>query len=174
MKKWSEAADLALKILSCVAIVAGGGWALWTFVLGGSKDWQLNLSVDASVMPYRDNLRMIVVHVHAKNPRPVALELRSKDHDSYSLKIRQIDTGGKAGDVIEEGTGKIVATADLLKTAGGDYEFLPGADMDDMPAFILPLGSTVEITATVTRREGGIDEDSNATSTVVRVDDPSK
>ncbi|WP_091797036.1 hypothetical protein [Burkholderia sp. WP9] len=40
MKKAIDLADLCLKILSCVAIACAGIWALCTFRLGGSTDWQ--------------------------------------------------------------------------------------------------------------------------------------
>ncbi|CPF80127.1 hypothetical protein [Burkholderia pseudomallei] len=171
VKRATEIADLSLKILSCLAIVVAGGWALWIFGLSGSRDWQFNLTTDANVLPYRDNLRLVVVHVHAKNPRPVTFQLNSKAGDTYELRVRQVDSGKAANNVIDEDTGTVLAKADLMAGTGDLYEFLPGADMDDMRTFVLPVGPTVAITAEVTQHKGKPDEDSNSVSTVVRVND---
>jgi hypothetical protein len=171
LKRAAEIADLSLKILSCLAIVVAGGWALWIFGLSGSRDWQLNLTMDANVLPYRDDLRLLIVHVHAKNPRPVTFQLDSKVGDTYGLRVRQVDLKRAANDVIDEDTGTTLAKADLMSGTGNLYEFLPSADMDDMRMFILPVGTTVAITAEVTQHKGKPDEDSNSVSTVVRVVD---
>ncbi|MCA8094431.1 hypothetical protein LGM65_26755 [Burkholderia anthina] len=174
LKRATEIADLSLKGLSCLAIIVAGAWALWIFGLGGSRDWQLNLTIDASVLPYRDDLRIVVVHVHAKNPRPVTFQLSSKAGDTYELRVRQVTPDKGANAVIDEDSGTILATADLMTGTGGLYEFLPGAEMDDMRMFILPAGTTVAITAAVTQHKSRPDEDTNAVSTVVHVVDGSR
>jgi hypothetical protein len=171
VKRATEIADLSLKILSCLAIIGAGGWALWIFGLSGSRDWQLNLTMDANVLPYQDNLCLVVVHVHVRNPRPVTFQLDSKAHDTYELRVRQIGAGKAANAVIDEDTGTVLAKADLMAGAGNLYEFLPGAEMDDMRIFVLPAGSTVAITAEVKQHKGEPDEDSNSVSTVVHVAD---
>lgn len=171
LKRATEIADLSLKGLSCLAIIVAGAWALWIFGLSGSRDWQLNLTMDTNVLPYRDNLRLVVVHVHTKNPRPVTFQLNSKAGDTYELRVRQVDSGKAANNVIDEDTGTVLAKADLMAGTGDLYEFLPGADMDDMRSFVLPVGATVAITAEVTQHKGKRDEDSNSVSTVVRVTD---
>ncbi|UVE64777.1 hypothetical protein L2Y90_13055 [Burkholderia pyrrocinia] len=171
MKRATEIADLSLKGLSCLAIIIAGAWALWIFGLGGSRDWQLNLSMDASVLPYRDDLRIVVVHVHAKNPRPITFQLSSKAGDVYELRVRQVARDKGANAVIDEDSGVILAKADLMSGTGDLYEFLPGAEMDDMRTFVLPVGTTVAITAEVTQHKGKRDEDSNSVSSVVHVAD---
>jgi len=171
LKRATEVADLSLKGLSCLAIIVAGAWALWIFGLGGSRDWQLNLTIDASVLPYRDDLRIVVVHVHAKNPRPVKFQLSSKVGDMYELRVRQVASDKGTNAVIDEDSGTILAKADLMSGTGGLYEFLPNAEMDDMRMFILPAGATIAITAAVTQHKGKSDEDSNSVSTVVHVAD---
>ncbi|MGF6777818.1 hypothetical protein [Paraburkholderia sp. GAS334] len=171
LKRSTEIADLSLKLLSCLAIIVAGAWALWIFGLSGSRDWQLNLTMDTNVLPYRDDLRLVAVHVHAKNPRPVTFQLDSKAGDAYELRVRQVDLKKGANDVIDEDAGTILAKADLMAGTGDLYEFLPGAEMDDMRIFILPAGATVAITAEVTQHKGKRDQDSNSVSSVVRVTD---
>lgn len=171
LKRATEIADFSLKGLSCLAIVVAGAWALWIFGLSGSRDWQLNLTIDTNVLPYRDDLRLIIVHVHAKNPRPVKFQLDSKAGDTYELRVRGVDLKRAADSVIDEDDGAILAKADLMSGTGSLYEFLPGAEMDDMRLFILPAGTTVAITAKVTQHQGKSDEDSNSVSTIIRVAD---
>jgi hypothetical protein len=175
MKRAIEIADLALKVLSCVAIVSAGVWALWVFVVGGATQWQNNITFDTQVLPYHDDLRLLVVHVKSKNPRPTKFELKHGSHDSYVLRVRKLPADAKAGAVFLEDQGDILTTIDLLARAGGDYEFLPGAEMDDFQAIVLPAGTTVALTADMERDMGTLDEqgkpnkDNISASTVVRI-----
>ncbi|MFL9961344.1 hypothetical protein PQR02_09570 [Paraburkholderia sediminicola] len=157
MKRIAEIADLALKVLSCVAIVCAGIWALYTFRLGGSTDWQDNITLETQVLPYHDDLRLLVVHVKSKNPRNATFELDSTQHDSYQLRVRKLATDAKAGTVFHEDEGDLIASIDLLKLAGDNYEFLPSAEMDDMQTIVLPVGSTVQVIAEMKIHTGTTD-----------------
>lgn len=176
MRKITEFADLALKVLSCLAIIGAGVWALWVFWLGGSTDWQNNITLETQVLPYHDDLRLLVVHVKSKNPRSATFELDASKKDSYELRVRKLAADAKAGTVFHEDEGDLIASADLLKLAGGDYEFLPGAEMDDMQTIVLPASSTVSVIAemkihTGTRdKNGEPDVDENATSAIVHIE----
>lgn len=175
MKRAIEIADLVLKVLSCIAIVCAGVWALYTFGVSGATDWQGNISIETQVLPYRGNLRLLVVHVKSKNPRNTTFQLDSGKQDLYQLRVRELTANAKLGTVIHEDEGELVASADLLKQAGGTYEFLPNAEMDDMQTVVLSAGTTVSVTAemrihTNTRDiHGAADIDENATSAVVRI-----
>lgn len=175
MKKAIEIADLSLKILSCIAIVAGGLWALWVFWLGGAAEWQCNVSIETQVLPYSNDTRLLVVHVKSKNPRNTTFELFSKEHDSFVLRVRTIAPDAKAGTVFPEDQGNLIATVDLLARAAGDYEFVPGAEMDDMQSIVVPVGTTVSLTADMEMHTGTLDQhgkpetDTNGASAVVYV-----
>lgn len=175
MKRTIEVADLVLKILSCVAILGAGGWALYTFWLGGANNWQSNVTIETQVLPYRDDLRLLVVHVKAKNPRTATFELESRLHDSYALRVRKIADAAKVGAVFYEDTGDVLADIDLLAHVGGDYEFVPGAEMDDMETIVLPVGTTVSLKADMQMHNGTLDKrgnpdtDTNGASAVVRI-----
>ncbi|CAJ7344273.1 Uncharacterised protein [Burkholderia pseudomallei] len=176
MKRAIDIADLILKILSCVAILCAGAWAVWVFWLSGATDWQNNITLETQVLPYHDNLRLLVIHAKSKNPRNTTFELDRGKDDSYQLRVRKLASDAKAGTVFHENEGELVASADLLKLAGGDYEFLPNAEMDDMQTVVLPVGSTVSVIAemkihTGTHNKHGSepDVDENATSTVVHI-----
>ncbi|CAJ7135471.1 Uncharacterised protein [Burkholderia pseudomallei] len=175
MKRATEIADLALKVLSCLAIIGTAGWAVWVFWLGGSTDWQDNITIETEVLPYRDDLRLLVIHAKSKNPRNTTFELDSMKHDSYQMRVRKLASDAKAGTVFNEDDGDVIASIDLLKLAGDNYEFLPGAEMDDMQAIVLPLGTTVQVIAEmkihtgVRDAHGQPDIDENTTSTVVHI-----
>ncbi|OJA61088.1 hypothetical protein [Burkholderia ubonensis] len=175
MKRATEIADLVLKVLSCFAIIGAAGWAVWVFWLGGSTDWQDNITLDTQVLPYHDDLRLLVIHAKSKNPRNATFELDSTKHDSYQMRVRKLASDAKAGTVFHEDDGDLIANIDLLKLAGDNYEFLPGAEMDDMQTIVLPLGTTVQVIAEMKIHTGTRDArgqpniDENAASTVVHI-----
>jgi hypothetical protein len=176
MQRATEITDLFLKVLSCLAIVAGGLWAFFQFDIGGATDWQCNVSIETQVLPYSDDTRLLVVHVKSKNPRNATFELFSKDHDSFLLRVRKIDPRSKVGTVFPEDKGNLIATVDLLAHAGGDYQFVPGAEMDDMQAIVVPVGTTVSLTAEMGMHTGSVDEhgkpdtDTNGASALVSIE----
>ncbi|CAB3755774.1 hypothetical protein [Paraburkholderia solisilvae] len=176
MKRAIEIADLTLKVLSCIAIVCAGGWAVWVFRLGGSTDWQDNITLETHVLPYHDDLRLLVVHAKSKNPRNSTFELNSSQHDSYQLRVRKLVPDAKSGTLFNEDEGELIASVDLLKLAGDSYEFLPNAEMDDMQTVVVPVGTTVSIMAEMKIHTGGRDRsgepevDSNSASAMVRIE----
>src|SRR5476649_2118351 len=107
-----EKADFALRLLTFLALVAGGACAIYQYELTGSTDWTNNLTIDAKVMPYHDDLRLLVVHVKSKNPRSVGFELDTAKGDSYWLRIRRVPEDAKINTVFDEDNGEIIASAD--------------------------------------------------------------
>lgn len=69
LKQATEIADLVLKICSILALIVGGVWAYYQFNLSGAGDWAITLNISTKVLPYHDNLSLLVVHVKTKNPR---------------------------------------------------------------------------------------------------------
>jgi hypothetical protein len=173
-----EKIDLALKILMFFVGIAGGGWALYLYNMSGSNDWSMNISIETKILPYHDNLRLLVAHVKSKNPRNVNVELLSNLGDSYSLRVRRLPPDAKEGTVFEEDQGNLnlISNIDLMKSAEGDYEILPGAEMDDMRVFVLPVNTTVSLYADMEMHNGKFDKngkpdtDFEGASTVVRVE----
>jgi len=176
MKRATEIADLTLKVLSCLAIVIAGAWALLNFRFSGSTDWRANIASETQVLPYHDDLWLLVIHVRTKNPRPTKFELTTENHDSYMLRVSRLPDDGKMKVVYSEDTGDDwVKPIDLLARAGGDYEFLPGAEMDDMQSIVVPAGATIALTAAIERdlgardKQGKPDKDFIGASAVVHV-----
>ncbi|MCA8277650.1 hypothetical protein LGN17_34770 [Burkholderia sp. AU30280] len=176
MKRALDIADLALKVLSCLAILGGGVWAYYQFDLAGATNWQSNLSIETQVLPYRDDLRLLVVHVKSKNPRSVAFRLIKKDGDSFVLHVQRVSDDAKANAIVTPGKqDAVVPDIDLLADTGGEYEFAPNAEMDDMRTIVLKVGSTVALTADMEANNGALDAhgkpdtDFVSASTVVHV-----
>ncbi|HDR9084571.1 hypothetical protein [Burkholderia vietnamiensis] len=176
MKRALDIADLALKVLSCLAIIGGGIWAYYQFDLAGATNWQSNLSIETQVLPYRDNLRLLVVHVKSKNPRNVSFRLVNKDGDSFVLRVQRVPDDAKTNTLIApDKRATLVPDIDLLADTGGEYEFAPNAEMDDMRTIALKVGSTVVLTADMEAHNGTLDEhgkpdtDFVSTSTVVHI-----
>ncbi|MEK2602156.1 hypothetical protein [Burkholderia arboris] len=69
----------------------------------------------------------------------------------------------------------VVPDIDLLAGTGGEYEFAPNAEMDDMRTIALKVGSTVVLTADMEANNGTLDahgkpdRDFVSASTVVHV-----
>lgn len=174
MKK-IEIADFFIRLLTLVAVVGGGFWAWYQYVEGGATDWQNNITIKTEVLPYHDDLRLLVVHVQSKNPRATKLELQSDKHDAFDLRVRTLPAGATLGRVFHEDEGDLVASADLLKLAGGDYEFLPQAEMDDMQAIVVKANTWISVIADMkvhtgtSNAHGRPDIDENATSAVVYI-----
>lgn len=173
MKKAIDIADLIVKCLSSLAIIVGGYWAYYQFDLGGAKGWEDNMSIQTQVMPYHDNLRLLVVHVKSKNPRNVKFELNKPD-GSFELLVHKIPDELKSGAVTLEDEGEVLAKVNLLPEDG--YEFLPNAEYDDMATIVLPVGITVSLTANMGIVNGTLTKDRKpdfdfvSASTVVRVE----
>ena len=169
--------ELTIKILTFIAVVAGGSWALYLYRQAGSDDWQINMHVEAKVLPYHDNLRLLVIHAITKNPRNFQITLSSKEGDSYKLRIQKIPSNAKEWTVFNEDEDKtnLIATVDLLKNAKGEYAFAPNSEFDDTNTIVLPVHTIVQLTADMeTNSDSSTNNepnpDFNSASTVIRIE----
>jgi hypothetical protein len=67
MRRATDLADLTLKCVTILAIVVGGGWTFWTFVIARTDVDNLNLGVATELIRYQGDLRLLVIHVKPKN-----------------------------------------------------------------------------------------------------------
>lgn len=168
--------DFALRVATFVALVVGGFWGLWQYRLSGAQDWTTNITIETKVLPYRDDLRLLVIDVRSKNPRTVEIELVPKLGDSYKLRLRKLATDKKANTVFDEDSGELLADIDLLADVGESYVYLPGAEMQDERSVVLPAGTVALITAEMKIHNGDMtkdrkpDADFIPASTVVRIE----
>lgn len=143
------AADPLSKWAAIIAVLAGGAWALYRFGLSGATDWAINLSISTQVIPYHDDLALLVIHVHPKNPRDQEVNL-DPGRDAYKVTVEWIPDGKPIGTVMDDNlpaSGVFPATISMMPKDG--YTFLPGADFDDATSIVVPMGSKLWITAEV-------------------------
>jgi len=148
-ERWLPYADFTLKLVSTVAFMVAGGWAYIQYLSAGSDNWMVNLDIQTEVLPYKDDLRMLVVHVKSKNPRNRLIELDKAENDSYTLTVRKIATGLKSGAAVDFNKGEPIGEADFMPD-DGVYSFVPNAEFDDVAAFILPVNTLVCLSAKLT------------------------
>ncbi|MDR3482780.1 MAG: hypothetical protein P4L91_18940 [Burkholderiaceae bacterium] len=138
-----KCADLSLKILSCVAILVGGYWTYHIFDVGGGSDWMINLDMQTEVLPYDESFRLLVVHVHSKNPRNVSFKFRPKD-GRYDLTFRKFVVL-KENQVGDEDFGTVLNTVNLMPEDG--IVWAPYAEFDDMRVLLVRKGIVVGVNA---------------------------
>lgn len=176
MKTWFEKADSALRIFTFLVVVAAVLWAIYQYGLTESNDSTDNITLETKVLPYHDNLRLLVVHVKAKNPRNYEFALNSDQGDSFKLCLRKIATDAKENTVIGEDEGELIKKVDLMLNNEGKYEFPAGVEIDDMRTIVLPANTTVSLIAEMKIHNGDTDEhggpavDLVSSSTVVHID----
>ncbi|WP_061534213.1 hypothetical protein [Collimonas arenae] len=144
--------ELLLKLASIAAIGTAGYWAWYQFDLGGNNGWMVNLSMTTEVLPYKDDLRLLVVHVKSKNPRNSTIEFIQNEHDSYDLTVRKLPEV-KAGKEMDIDKGELIAKIDFMPTDALSYMFLPNAEFDDMATVVLPVGSVVSLSAVLAKKD---------------------
>lgn len=64
----------------------------------------------------------------------------------------------KSGEVITEDEDKanLIKTIDILAADAGEYELLPNAELDDMNSIVLPVNTTVQVTAEMESPNGEV------------------
>ncbi|WP_211453784.1 hypothetical protein [Collimonas antrihumi] len=144
--------ELVLKLASIAAIGAAGCWGWYQFNLGGNNGWMVNLSMTTKVLPYKDDLRLLVVHVNSKNPRNSTIEFIQSEHDSYDLTVRKLPDV-KSGKALDIDKGELIAKIDLMPSDSLSYIFLPNAEFDDMATVVLPVGSVVSLSALLAKKD---------------------
>lgn len=146
-------AEFILKVVSIGAFAVAAVWAGYQYNVGGSTGWMVNLDVTTEVLPYKDNLRMLVVRVRSKNPRAASIEFYRAEKDSFTLTVRKIPDGMKEGAALDIEKGALIKEVDLMPR-DGDYLFLPNAEFEDMATVILPANEVVSLAVSLGDHEG--------------------
>ena len=153
-----------LPLLPTVLVAAlAGAWAMHRWHLAGGGDWMVNVSVTTELLPYGDDTRLLVVHVHTRNPSDVAIERRKPD-DAFQVTVSTVPEDLAPGDRVGVGDDDQLASDDLLPDDG--YRFIPRAEFDDTTAVVVPVGATYAVQAEITHGQDYV-----AASTLVAVPD---
>lgn len=165
--------DITLKVFTFIIVLLSGGWAYYKFLLNGGDGWAINIKLETHVLPYRDNLRLLVVNVKSINSRPSEIELDGGKCDRYELSFRALPPDLSENEVIREDSGTLIKTEDLLPKSV-PYDFMPGLEMTDMRAIVVKPNSNVLVFAEIDKMNNGCagskdDFDFVSASTVVNV-----
>lgn len=148
--RFSAVSDVALKWIQAIAIVAGGMWAVYHFELAGSDNWDVTLNITTETLPYKGDLKLLVVHVESENRSQRLIEL-DKDTDSFKLIVRKVPDGLAENALVSTDEGEVVASKNLLP--GDDWQLLPRSKFDDTVGLVLRTNSRVSLFAKLTHDE---------------------
>lgn len=162
--KFAALTDQIHKWAQVLAILAGGIWAYYHFVLAGASDWDVTLGITTEVIPYSKDLKLLVVHVRSENRTERVVEIAKPD-DSFTLTIRKVPDGLTAKAIAETDKGELLATRDLLPEIDS-WQFMPKSRFEDTFGVILPAKTKVALQATLIH-----DGDYSTASEIVSVEE---
>jgi hypothetical protein len=168
LSEQSDRADLASKLLTSIAIIAGGAWALFRLLLFRESIPNLQMSVTYQSIPYEGETRIAVVDVLLKNAGKVMISAGGR---GCRLSVWELPTGVEVGQAIDlDGGDRLIDDIDLLggydPTLG--YEILPGAEYRESGNVVVRRGTLLGIK--VTFHFGGEDEDAISEYALARID----
>ena len=160
-KKWQDRADLLLKLLSIIAIVAAGVWAYVQFDITRTAEANVQVNLSTEYHKYSEDARLLLVHIKPKNIGKVVVSPGKK---GFVVSIKSIPKNLKMGAVDLEKLPEIYKV-DLTKRFPDGYDLEPGVEYDEIVALIVPKNSLYAVKAIF-----DLDDDEVDQSTVARVD----
>jgi hypothetical protein len=150
-------AELASKILTALGLLAGGIWALFTFVLFRSAVGNLQLTIHPQVIKYRGDLRIVLINVTLKNVGKVKIKAGS---GGCRLWVWRLPDSRNHGECLELNSGEaLLDNVDLLAQYDRrfPYEIEPGAEYHEFGNLVVQAGDVLSMKTTFFF--GSIDED---------------
>ena len=137
--------DLFLKVLSVLAIIAGGAWAYFQFVVTRTTAANVQLTVSSEVLPYSAESRLLIIHAKPKNIGKVSV---TPAKAGFLVSVKSLPTNAKQGVLDLENLPDFYKT-DLLKRFSDGYMLEPGVEYDEAVALVVPVGSMYAIKITL-------------------------
>lgn len=147
MRDWT---DLVLKILSIAAIIAGGIWAYYQFLVTRTDIDNIQLTVSTEQKQYGKETRLLLIHIKPKNIGKSLVELGKT---GFIVTVRSIPDNLIQGIIDLEKLPKAYET-DLMKRFKDGYEMEPGVEYDEIIALVVPKNKIYAIKATIDPGEG--------------------
>jgi hypothetical protein len=135
--------DFLLKVLTMLAILAGGAWGFYQFWIADTIASNIQLAVSSESQPYSADSRLLLIHIKPKNIGKVRV---SPGKSGLRVSIRSIPSGEKAGILDLEKLPEFYNT-DLMKRFPDGYELEPGVEYDEVLALVVPKGSMYAVKA---------------------------
>lgn len=143
LQKARDWADLVLKAVSVVAIIAGGSWAYYQFRVTETNASNIQLTISTEVVKYSDENRLLLIHIKPKN---IGKVLVTPGKDGLVLTVRKLPDDYKPG-AVDLAKLSEVHKVDVLKKYPEGYELEPGVEYDEVDALIVPKGTVYAVDA---------------------------
>lgn len=148
LQKTRDWIDLLLKVMSILAIIAAGGWAIYQFKITDSDASNIQLIVSTDVMNYQGDNRLLLIHVKPRNIGKVRV---SPKH--LTVTISDLPIGIKPS-VIDLTKLNEKYKTDILDRFKNEYDIEPGVEYDEVVAMIVPKGTMYAVYSEMEFEEG--------------------
>ncbi|WP_230948988.1 hypothetical protein, partial [Burkholderia vietnamiensis] len=103
----------------------------------GASELNPNVTIDATVLPYSESRRLLIVHLRPKNVGKVPVDL--SDGEMW-VKVRQIPDKIGDGPINFDKLPVTFQKTDMLQRYKGGYEIDPGVEFDEIATFVVQPG----------------------------------
>jgi hypothetical protein len=143
-----DRADFIYKVLTVLALLAGGIWALFTFVLFRTAIANLQLAISPELIKYRGNLRVTLINVTLRNVGKVKI---TAGQAGCRLWVRRLPANLAHGQSLDLEAGEsLIDGVDLLAKYDKEfpYEIEPGSEYHEFGNLVARTGDLLSITVT--------------------------
>lgn len=145
LQKARDWADLLLKSISVLALILGGGWAYYQFLITDTTASNVQLTVSTEYQQLSGDGGLLLIHAKPKNIGKVSVQ---PGKDGFLIIVRSIDP--KAGpSVLDLEKLPEFYKVNLMNRFPDGYELEPGVEYDEVLALVVPKGSMYAIKATL-------------------------
>ena len=137
-------------IIAGLAILVGGAWAYWIFVIRRQGVWNLRVSLDTDIVPYTSSKRILSIYVVLKNVGNVKVTPSPK---GCRVSVYVLPKTYKGGELISfENHTALVKELDILrrykeKGAYWGYEIEPNCEYKEAEFLVVSKGDVLAIEA---------------------------
>jgi hypothetical protein len=148
IERVAQYVDIGSKVITSIAILLGGGWAFWTFVITRAGMWNLQLDITSTDVPY-DACRLLTITVKLRNIGKVMIE--PAQERGCTIEIRRLERSLALGEAFKwESAVAVLEETDIISHYEGNYYIEPGAEYREYLSCPVPEGSLL-MTKTVFR-----------------------
>lgn len=142
LQRCKDWADLVLKVVSSIAIVVGGIWAYYNFVVLETTASNIQVNVTSEHWAYGDRC-LLVAHAKARNIGKVLVQAGKR---GFVVTVRQFGPGLAEGTVDLQKLSSVGRSVNVANYAGG-YELEPGVEYVEPAVFVVVPGASYVIRA---------------------------
>jgi hypothetical protein len=148
LKETADRLDLVSKVITTLALLAGGIWALFTFVLFRSAEQSLLLAIEPRSITYHDDLRVVLFNISLRNAGKVVIKAGSGGCRVWINELPQTTIVGASVDL--DAGEQLVDGLDLLAHYDKSfaYEIEPGSEYHEFGNVVVAVGSLLSVRAT--------------------------